>query len=142
MSAVPAAIHSRSTPFFSVACAVLVVYFAIKALVLDGGAAQFSMILGALVALAGLWWLWRSRKRTVVIDGDQLIITSGSRTRVYSRAEIVAVDLASIENQVMFTDGSGIRLPLEGRELIKAGFLLTPRRRVFQHPRQPDVMSR
>ncbi|MDH4280232.1 MAG: hypothetical protein OEW83_19365, partial [Acidimicrobiia bacterium] len=106
-----------------------VVYFVVKALLLDGGPAVFSLLLGAAVAVTGLWWLWRAGQRAVVIDGDQLIIRSGQQSRVYSRAEIVSIDLSSLDRQIMFTDGSGIRLPLEGRELIEAGFLLTPPRR-------------
>ncbi|MDH5520866.1 MAG: hypothetical protein OEZ14_10085 [Acidimicrobiia bacterium] len=129
MTAAPVVIRSRSTPFLSVACAVLVVYFVVKALLLDGGPAVFSLLLGAAVAVTGLWWLWRAGQRAVVIDGDQLIIRSGQQSRVYSRAEIVSIDLSSLDRQIMFTDGSGIRLPLEGRELIEAGFLLTPPRR-------------
>lgn len=129
MTVAPVVIRSRSTPFFSVAAAILVVYFVIKALVLDGGPAVFSLVLGAVASTLGLWWLWRARRRVVVIDGDQLIISSGGRSRVYSRAEIVSVDLASLDRQVVFTDGSGIRLPLEGRDLVEAGFLLTPPRR-------------
>jgi len=129
VTAAPVVIRSRSTPFLSVACAVLVVYFVVKALLLDGGPAVFSLLLGAAVAVTGLWWLWRAGQRAVVIDGDQLIIRSGQQSRVYSRAEIVSIDLSSLDRQIMFTDGSGIRLPLEGRELIEAGFLLTPPRR-------------
>ena len=129
MTAAPVVIPSRSTPFFSVACAVLVVYFGIKALVLDGGPAVFSLLLGGIVAVSGLWWLWRAGQRAVVLDGDQLIIRTGRQSRVYSRAEIVSIDLSSLDRQVVFTDGSGIQLPLEGRELIEAGFLLTPPRR-------------
>ena len=129
MTAAPVVIRSRSTPFFSVACAILVVYFVIKALVLDAGPAVFSMVLGAVMAVAGLWWLWRAGQRAVVHDGDQLIIRRGRRSRVYSRAEIVSIDLSSLDHQIVFTDGSGIRLPLEGRALIEAGFLLTPPRR-------------
>ena len=129
VSIAPVVIRSRSTPFFSVACAVLVVYFVAKAALLDGGPAVFSLFLGAIVAVAGLWWLWRAGRRSVVIDGDQLIITDGHQTRIYSRAEIVSVNLASIDRHLVFTNGSGIRLPLEGRELIEAGYLLTPPRR-------------
>ena len=129
MTAAPVVIRSRSTPFLSAACAVLVVYFVVKALLLDGGPAVFSLLLGAAVAVTGLWWLWRAGRRAVVIDGDQLIIRNGPQSRVYSRAEIVSIDLSSLDRQIVFTDGSGIRLPLEGRELIEAGFLLTPPRR-------------
>lgn len=110
------------------ACAVLVVYFVVKALVLEGGAAVFSLLLGAGAAVAGLWWLWRAGRRAVVLDGDQLVIRNGRQSRVYSRAEIVSIDLSSLDRQIVFSDGSGIRLPLEGRELVEAGFLLTPPR--------------
>lgn len=129
MTIAPVVIRSRSTPFFSMACAVLVVYFVIKALVLEGGPAVFSLIMGAVAASAGLWWLWRARRRSVVIDGDQVVITSGARSQTYSRAEIVGVNLASLDDQVVFADGSGARLPLEGKDLVEAGFLLTPPRR-------------
>lgn len=129
VTAAPVVIRSRTTPFFSVACAVLVVYFAVKALVLDGGPAVFSLVLGAVAAVAGLWWLWRAGRRTVVLEGEQLIIRNGRQSRVYSRAEIVSIDLSSLDRQIVFTDGSAIRLPLEGRELVEAGFLLTPPRR-------------
>lgn len=122
-------IRSQSTPFFSLACAILVAYFVIKAVVLDGGPAVFSLLLGGVAAVAGLWWLWRAGRRAVVLDGDQLIIRDGQQSRVYSRAEIVSIDLSSSDRQVVFTNGSGIRLPLEGRELVEAGFLLTPPRR-------------
>lgn len=129
MTTAPVVIRSQSTPFLCVASAVLVVAFAVKALVLDGGPAVFSLVLGAVVAVAGLWWLWRARHRAVIIDGDRLTISGVGRSRVYSRAEIVSVDLASPDRQIIFTDGSGVRLPLEGRELVQAGFLLTPPRR-------------
>lgn len=127
--AAPVVIRSRTTPFFSVACAVLVIYFVVKALVLEGGPAVFSLLLGAVAAIAGLWWLWRAGRRAVILDGDQLIIRSGQQARVYSRADIVSIDLSSLNRQIVFSDGSAIRLPLEGRELVEAGFLLTPRRR-------------
>jgi len=129
MTATPVVIRSRSTPFFSVACVIVLGYFVIKALVFDGDSAVFSMVLGAIVAVAGLWWLWRARQRSVVVNGDQLIVTDGSRTLVRSRAEIESVNLAALGDQIHFTDGSGLRLPLEGRELIEAGVLLTPPRR-------------
>lgn len=129
VTATPVVIPSRSTPFFSVVSAVLVVYFAVKALVLGDGPAVFSLLLGATTAVVGLWWLWRAGQRTVVLDGDRLIIRNGRQARVYSRAEIVSIDLSSLDRQIVFADGSGIRLPLEGHELVKAGFLLTPPRR-------------
>lgn len=129
MTTPPVVIRSRSTPFFSVGCAILVVYFVVKALVFDGGPEVFSLTLGAVVAASGLWWLWRARQRAVVIDGDQLVIRNGERSTVHSRAEIDSVNLAALGDQVLFIDGTGVRLPLEGRELIEAGFLLTPPRR-------------
>ncbi len=132
MTTGPVVISSRSTPFFSITCAVLVAYFLVKAWILDGGPAVFSLILGAVVALAGLWWLWRARVRSVVIDGGQMVINNGSHSSAYSRADIVSVNLAAVDRQVVFADGSAIRLPLEGRELIKAGYLLTPPRRHHQ----------
>lgn len=111
------------------ACAILVLYFVVKAVLLDGGPAVFSLLLGGFAAVAGLWWLWRARHRAVVLDGDQLVIRNGRQSRVYSRAEIVSIDLSSLDRQIVFTDGSAIQLPLEGRELVEAGFLLTPPRR-------------
>ncbi len=129
MSETPTVFRSRSVPFFSVASAVLVVYFIVKAMLLSGGPALFSLIMGAVVSTAGLWWLWRAGQRSVILDGDRLVIRDGQRSRVYSKAEIVTVDLSSVDRQVVFTDGSGIRLPLEGRELVAVGYLLTPRRR-------------
>ena len=129
MSTAPIVIQSRSTPFLSVSCAILLAYFVVKATVLEGGPAIFSLVLGATVAVVGLWWLWRSQRRSVLIDGDRVVITNGRRSSSHSRAEIVSVNLASLEDQIVFANGSGVRLPLEGNDLVRAGVLLTPPRR-------------
>jgi len=129
MTIAPVVIKSRSTPFFSMACAILVIYFVIKWLVLGGDPGVFSLIMGGVAAVVGLWWLWRARQAAVIVDGDQFTVIRRGRSQTYSRGDVASVDLSSLDNQVTFVDGTGTRLPLEGKELVHAGVLLTPPRR-------------
>lgn len=105
------------------------VYFLVKALVMDGGVALFSLIMAAVLAAVAMWWLVRVRRSSVVIDGDRLMVKRGARTATYDRTSIESVDLADTGRQVRFRGGSAIGLPLEGKALIEAGLLLSPGRR-------------
>lgn len=128
MTIAPAVIRSRTTPVLSVACAALVVYFLLKAAILDQELRAFSLLLGGLAAVVGLWWLRRARRTSVVIDREQFTVYRGGRSASYARNDITGIDLAGFEQHVSFADGTGIKLPLEGQELVEVGFLLTPPR--------------
>ena len=129
MSIAPVVIKPKSTPFFSIACAILVIYFVLKWLLLGGDPGVFSLIMGAVAAVAGLWWMWRARQASVIVDRDQFTVTRQGRSQAYTRSDVASVDLSSLDHHVTFVDGTGIRLPLEGNELVHAGVLLTPPRR-------------
>lgn len=128
MSATPVVLRFSGTPFLSVAAVVVALYFLVKALLMDGGVVPFSLVMAATLVTAAAWWFRCSRRFSVVIDGDQLIINRGSRTATYDRSSIESVNLADSGRQVRFRDGSAIGLPLEGRALIEAGLLLSPPR--------------
>jgi len=128
MSIAPVVIKSRSTPFLSIACAVLVVYFIVKALVFRGEIGVFSLMVGAVVALVGIWGLLRSQGSSVVIDDDQFVINRGGNTVIHRRSDVAEVDLSGLDRHLTLTDGTGVRLPLEGADLVHAGILLSPTR--------------
>ena len=128
MSIAPVVIRSRSTPFLSIGCAVLVIYFVVKALALKGEIGVFSLLIGALVALVGIWAIIRSRGSSVVIDGDQFVIHRGANTTSHRRSDVADVDLSGLDRHLTLTDGTGVRLPLEGEDLVHAGILLSPAR--------------
>lgn len=127
MTTSPTVLRNNGMPFLTMASAVLVVYFLVKAVLIPGAAAVFSLIMGALVALAGLWWYRRAQRANVVIDADTFTVNTGRRSDTYQRADVASVNLSSAMEQVRFRDGTGIALPLEGRSLVQAGILLSPR---------------
>lgn len=124
----PATFHSSRVPFATIAAAAIAVYFVVKAALLGGSLAVFSLLMAALAAGVALWWLARSRSSAVVIDATQLTVKRGSSTRTYDRSDIESVDLSDTGRQVRFRDGTAIGLPLEGSSLVEAGLLLSPRR--------------
>lgn len=126
MTVGPTVLRNNGLPFLTMASAVLVVYFLVKAVLIPGAAAVFSLIMGAIVALVGFWWYRRSQRANVVIDAESFTVNSGRRSKSYQRAQVESVNLSSATAQVKFVDGTGIVLPLEGRALVQAGILLSP----------------
>jgi hypothetical protein len=110
-----------------VAAAVFVVYFVVKAVVLGGSVGMFALTQAAAVAAAGIWVILRSRRSSVMIDADHFTVIRGRRSETFLRQEVAAVDLSGFARHLTMADGTGVRLPLEGRALVEAGLLLTPR---------------
>ncbi len=128
MTTSPTVLRNTGVPFLTIASGILVLYFLAKAVLIPGTAAVFSLVMGALVALAGFWWYRRSQQTSVIIDANTFTVTRAGRTESYDRSEVSAIDLSSPLEQVKFRDGSGVSLPLEGRSLVQAGILLSPRK--------------
>ena len=128
MTTSPTVLRNSGLPFLTIASGILVIYFVAKAVLIPGAAAVFSLVMGGLVALAGFWWYRRSQATSVIVDSDTFTVTRAGRSESYERAQVAAVDLSSPFEQVKFRDGSGVALPLEGRSLVQAGILLSPRR--------------
>ncbi len=127
MSTSPTVLRNSGIPFLTIASGVLVIYFVAKAVLIPGAAAVFSLIMGALVALAGFWWFRRSQNSTVIIDKDTFTVSRAGHSESFNRSEVTSIDLSSPLEQVKFRDGTGVALPLEGRSLVQAGILLSPR---------------
>ncbi len=128
MTTSPTVLRNTGVPFLTIASGILVLYFLAKAVLIPGTAAVFSLVMGALVALAGFWWYRRSQQTSVIIDANTFTVTRAGRTESYDRSEVSGIDLSSPLEQVKFRDGSGVSLPLEGRSLVQAGILLSPRK--------------
>lgn len=131
MSISPVVLKSQSVPFQSMASAVVLVYFIVKSLVFGGAVAAFSLFLGAIAALVGLWALWSARKSSVVIDGDTFTVVRRGRATSYERSRVSDVDLSGLDRHLTLDDGTGVRLPLEGKALVEAGLLLGPQSNAF-----------
>ncbi|MGI9597246.1 MAG: hypothetical protein ACR2QK_13875 [Acidimicrobiales bacterium] len=126
MSFGPAVIRPNSIPFPTVACAVIVLFFGIQAIIVDSWMAVLSLTIAAVFLLGAAWYWLQARRSSVLIDSNQFIIKDGSKQKRYERSDIAAVDLSSLRGHVTMKDGTEIMLPLEGRPLVEAGLLLTP----------------
>ncbi|MDH3294452.1 MAG: hypothetical protein OER95_09055 [Acidimicrobiia bacterium] len=128
MSTAPVVIRPKSVPSLSVACAILLVYFVAKAMIFGGDVGLLSLVFGAVVAIVGLWALWRRRRTVVVIDGDDVTITRGRSSTSFQRFDVASIDLSGLDHHLKMADGTGVRLPLDGRQLVEVGLLLSPPR--------------
>jgi membrane protein implicated in regulation of membrane protease activity len=114
------------TPFPTIALGVLTAFFVIQAFIVSGWMTVLSLVVALIFAAAAAWVWWRSRRSAVLINPDDFTVANGTSQRTYARSDVVAVDLSAPHGQVSLADGRRVTLPLEGRDLIEAGLLLTP----------------
>ena len=126
MSLGPAVLRQQSVPFLSLACLLFTVFFVIQGFLVSGLLTVLSLVIAAIFAAAGLWFWFQARRSSVLIDREQFIVKDGAKQETFQRSDIESIDLASLRGHVRFKDGSSLTLPLEGKQLVEAGLLLSP----------------
>ena len=121
----PVVLRQQGLPFLGIACLVLTAFFIIQGLIVSGVMTLLSLAIAAIFALGALWYWFRARQSSVLIDESHVIIKEGRKQLTVDRGSIESVDLSSLVGQVRLDDGSALDLPLEGKPLIEAGVLLS-----------------
>lgn len=127
MSLGPTVLRPTTIPMLSVVNTVIAIGFGLLALFLDGAARFASVAVAIGFVIGAVWILFQARRSSVLIDVNQFIVKDGGRQRRFEIAQIESVDLRRLRGHIRFKDGSSVALPLEGRDLMEAGLLLTPR---------------